>query len=129
MSTLDRPMGKIGKRLTRKFGAPATLYRKNGAVYDPSTGRNTAPVLEQIACHAAPADPFEFREIDGTLVQHDDCKKIVSGLAIGYDPTPMRDTLVQGGRTWLIVRLLGISSGGAMAAYVLHLRPAPAEES
>lgn len=124
--SLDGAMGKLARKVIRQFGRSCVVVRKGEGFYDHSLGRDTHPEIERIACHAA-ITSYSEREIDGTLIQQGDRRALVGRTALGYEPTPMVDTLIEGGRTWLIVRLSGFSSGSQEAAYELQLRRAPDE--
>ncbi len=120
---LDGPMGKLARNLIDTFGAPATLSRKGAPLYDTATGQTATPETSSDSCSVV-YEEFSAREIDGTLVRLGDRKGIVSRLKIGYEPEPNLDTLTEGSKTWMIVRLIGYPTGAEEAAYSLHLRPA-----
>ena len=120
MATLDRPMGRLAKTLLKKFGRAAVLKRAGAAAYDTPTGRAFASNTD-ITCEVV-FEEFSESQHDGTLVQAGDRKALVSRIRIGVQPTPDSDTLVEGGRTWRIVQVLGYSSGAEEAAYSLHVR-------
>lgn len=124
--SLDGAMGKLARKVIRQFGRSCVVVRKGDGFYDHSLGRDTRDEIERIPCHAA-ITSYGEREIDGTLIQQGDRRALVSRQALGYEPTPMADTLIEGGRTWLIVRLSAFSSGSQEAAYELQLRRAPDE--
>lgn len=122
MAILDQPMGKLAKSLIGKFGRSATLKRSSTAYYDASVGKNRATSPTDVSCTVVITE-FEQREVDGSLVKAGDRKGLVSASALGnVEPVANRDTLVEGGRTWQIVRFIGYSSGAQEAAYELHLR-------
>lgn len=121
MATLDKPMGRVAKTLLKKFGRPAVLKRAGTATYDPATGRANAPTPTDIPCEIQFED-FSESQHDGTLVQVGDRKALVSRLRIAVEPAPDSDKLVEGGRVWRIVRIIGYSSGESEAAYALHVR-------
>lgn len=130
MTVLDKPMGKLAKTLMKKFGRPATITRPGAAgTYDPATGTvsQSAPALA-LSCSVAMTEFTEF-QIDGTTVQRGDRKALVSGLKLeeetgvtDWRPVPNLDQLIEGGRTWNIIGLIGISSGEKEAAFVLQVR-------
>lgn len=120
---LDGPMGRVADTLTRQFGRPATIQRPGaGGAYDPATGNitgGTGPTL--IPCRVV-FEEFGESQIDGTLVREGDRKALVARQAIGTEPEPGSDLLVEGGRTWQIIGVRGYSSGATEAAYSLHVR-------
>lgn len=120
MSVLDRAMGRVAKTLTKKFGRPAVLRRAGTAIYDPPTGQAFKSTSD-IACEVV-FEEFSEGQHDGTLVQAGDRKAIVARMRINVEPKPDADVLIEGGRTWRIVRLLGFSSGAQEAAYSLQVR-------
>jgi hypothetical protein len=120
MATLDKPMGRVAKTLLKKFGRSAVLRRGGPAAYDTPTGYANASTTD-IPCEVV-FEEFSEGQHDGTLVQVGDRRAIVSRLRIGVEPKPDADKLVEGGRVWRIVRVIGFSSGASEAAYQLHVR-------
>lgn len=121
MATLDKAMGKVAKRLVKAFGRPAVLRHVTAApTYNPPTGRAHAPTTD-ITCEVV-FEEFGQGQLDGTLVQAGDRKAIVARMRIDVEPTGGADVLIEGGRTWRIVRVIGYSSGEQEAAYTLQVR-------
>lgn len=120
-------MGAMAKTLVRAFGRAATIERPGTTSYDPTTGTASATGALSVACEVTLTN-FEERQVDGTLVQEGDRKAMVSRLRLeddggaGFVPVPSVDALVEGGRTWKIVGVLGISSGDEEAMFILHVR-------
>jgi hypothetical protein len=120
---LDGPMGQLAATLTGQFGRPATLRRPgSGGSYSPTTGTITGGAAEGNYPCSVVFEEFGEGQIDGTLVQLGDRKAIVARQTLGVEPVPQSDTLLEGGRTWQIVRVMGYSSGAQEAAYSLHVR-------
>jgi hypothetical protein len=114
-------MGKLAKTLLGRLGRPATLRRTTGtSSYAAATGAVAASTGD-LPCEVVFSE-FSDRQIDGTLVRMGDRKGLVSRLRLGAEPKPDADVLIEGGRTWRIVRVVGYSSGAHEAAYELHLR-------
>lgn len=121
MAILDKPMGKLAKTLTSKFGRSATLKHVAGRpLYNTATG-TVSETATSISCTVVFGE-FTEKQIDGTLVKQGDRKAVVSRLDINVEPAPDKSVLIEGGRTWKIVRVIGYSSGAQEAAYELHVR-------
>lgn len=121
MAILDKPMGKLAKTLTGKFGRSATLKHVSGQpLYNTATG-TVSESATSIPCTVVFSE-FTDKQIDGTLVKQGDRKAVVSRLDINVEPAPDKSVLIEGGRTWKIVRVIGYSSGAQEAAYELHVR-------
>lgn len=117
---LDKAMGKVAKTLIGTLGRSATL-RRAPAPEAGYTGSAPAGSSTDYPCEVALTE-FDDRQIDGTTIRLGDRKALVSRLRLGFEPKPDRDTLIESGRTWRVLRVLGISSGAQEAAYVLHVR-------
>lgn len=116
-------MGQVARTLVGTFGRSATLRRPGGGGgYNPATGLIEAPGSSTDYTCEVVFEDFAQAQIDGTLVRAGDRKALVSRLRLGTEPVPQSDVLIEGGRTWQIVRLLGYSSGAQEAAYTLHVR-------
>lgn len=124
MGSLDSALGQVAKTLVKFGGRPATLVRPGpGGAYVPATGRVTgaSPDTLSYPCEVVFAE-YSASQIDGTLIRAGDRRAIVSRLRLGTEPVPNSDTLVEGGRTWQIVRLVGYSSGSQEAAFECQVR-------
>lgn len=128
MGVLDGALGRVANTLIGKFGRPAVLLRPgSGGRYDPDTGRvvgGTASV--EIPCEVV-FQVYADSQVDGTVIRAGDRVALVSRLRLqgsvaAHEPVPQSDVLVEGGRTWQIVRLSGISSGEQEAVYSLQVR-------
>lgn len=131
MGVLDAALGKVAQTLIGKFGRPAVIVRQGaGGGYNARTGTITGAATEfSIPCEVV-FEEYTESQVDGTLIRAGDRVALVSRLRIqatedasaSPEPIPQSDVLTEGGRTWQIVRVTGISSGEQEAVYKLQVR-------
>lgn len=123
MGALDLPMRDLASSLVGVLGASgAQLVRTSDAAYDVKTGENLPGGVTSYPITVTPPEPFQKREIDGTVIQKNDLKCYIAAKDIPVVPTPRTDTLTLGGIVYNIVRVEPISSGSLICLYGIHLR-------
>lgn len=96
---------KMVDRIVRKRGAACTLRQTGDGSYDPATG--TASVATSDYAGAAFRWDYDARQIDGTMIQADDVRFIVSPLQDDGTELPQPradDQVIFAGATYTVVR-------------------------
>jgi len=119
---LDAEMRDLAVELTEEFGKPITITRETGSSYDPSTG-TTSPTYTDYSANSAPPSSFEYRNIDGSLIQTGDLVIGVPAKGLNIEPSTA-DTVKLDGTVYQVVQVRPQWSGEKVALYEMQLRGA-----
>jgi hypothetical protein len=123
MGVLDGPLGKVTSSVIGTFGRPATFRRPAGGDYNPATGDVDGSTDGDTPCSISFVG-FGQTSIPDTLIQAGDRAALVPRVDITVQPIPRSDQIIEGGRTWEIEHVSGISTGEQEAMYECLLRGA-----
>lgn len=106
------------ERLLEKFGQPGIIRRRGTPTGDPWNETYGDPTDQP--CTLVELD-YDAREVDGTLVQMEDRKVLVSTEGVTTAPT-QADALVIGEREFEIISVKPASPGGVVLLWTVQAR-------
>ena len=123
MSIVDGPLGAVANTLVTKFGRSATYAQPpSDQEIDPEVGDMIAAESETTTSVSVLYDDARIRMFPDSLVERGDRVGLVARVDLGFEPSPGKDTLTEGGTMYRIIGAKAYSSGEQDAMYALLLR-------
>ena len=120
MSAFYTGLQKTAANLLAEYGEPCTVRVQTGTGFDPAT-QTAAPTYEDYAANVYVGNYSGRTNEDGTLVQTNDRKLIVSALGITLEPQ-LSARIVVGAMTYTAQNIKPIGGKGIQAIYIVQGR-------